>query len=190
MSWIDQTAKQLRALWKYCLSFRKRDWELSDYPVSIRRQLPDPACEYDDNPRFVFHLYAASIVNWHLSGSGNSRDEALANLRKTFADVKAKRLTSGEPLPRPGSRVPIGFASQDRVNADPALRDDFIHRILGFEWAFISDGSSLWDFHTERSNDQFVAKIEEVYGVDVSDIESARLCEILERIGTRRRSDS
>jgi hypothetical protein len=189
MSRAGRAVNQLRALWKYCLSFRKRDWELSDYPIWMRRQVPNPARMDDDKPRFTAHPYAASIVNWHLSGTGNSYEEALSDLRSSFAGVKANRLESGEPLPRPGSRAPIRFALQDRVNADPDLRDDFIHRVLGFEWAFISDESSLWDFHTERTNDQFVAKIKEVYGVDVSDIESAPLCEILGRIGARKRSD-
>ena len=50
------------------------------------------------------------------------------------------------------------------------------------EWAWISDESRLWDFHSEETNDALYAKIEEVYGVNVSDIESAKLSEILERI--------
>ncbi|HTJ29438.1 MAG TPA: hypothetical protein VL346_03010 [Acidobacteriaceae bacterium] len=48
--------------------------------------------------------------------------------------------------------------------------------------AWISDESSLWDFHTEQTNDLLIAKIRDVYGVDVSDIESARLWEIIEHI--------
>ena len=50
------------------------------------------------------------------------------------------------------------------------------------DWAWISDESSLWDFHTDDTNEKLWAKILEVYGVDVSDIESARLSEILNRI--------
>jgi hypothetical protein len=46
----------------------------------------------------------------------------------------------------------------------------------------ISDQSSLWDFHSEETNNALIEKISQVYGVDVSDIESAKLCEILERI--------
>ena len=50
------------------------------------------------------------------------------------------------------------------------------------DWAWISDESSLWDFHGELTNDHLYAKIKEVYGVDVSDIESARLWMIFRRI--------
>jgi hypothetical protein len=53
---------QIRAIWKLCLSFRKRDWELSDYPVVFRTQEPDPATDYAP-PRFKFHRNVASIVN-------------------------------------------------------------------------------------------------------------------------------
>jgi hypothetical protein len=94
---------------------------------------------------------------------------------------------ASEPLPRPGTRVPIKFASQERVKAQAELAKDFTQRVLELEWAWISDGSSLWDFHTNESNDALYAKIKEIYGVDVSDIQSARLSEILERIAAEQR---
>ncbi len=43
------------------------------------------------------------------------------------------------------------------------------------DWAWISDESSLWDFHSNETDDALIAKIKELYGVDVSDIASARL---------------
>jgi hypothetical protein len=174
-------ADQVRALWKPFLSLRKRDWELTDYPVVFRIHEPDPSSPYQP-PRFKLHRCVASIVNWHLTGSGDSREEALQSLRGTFASVKLEKQESCKPLPRPGKTVPIEFASQERVKAHPELAEDFIHRVLGLEWAWISDGSSLWDFHTGENNDALYAKIKEVYGVDVSDIHSAKLQEILERI--------
>jgi hypothetical protein len=81
---------------------------------------------------------------------------------------------------------PIEFAPQDRVDAHPALLDDFIHRILELEGAFISDESSLWDFHMDMNNEELLARIKQGYGVDVSDIESANIAEILERIAATR----
>jgi len=57
---------------------------------------------------------------------------------------------------------------------------------LDFEWAFISDGSSLWDFHTGPSVDTFHTKIKEIYGIDVSDVGSGNLAEILTRIAADR----
>jgi len=89
-------------------------------------------------------------------------------------------------MPRPGTEVPIEFAPSDRVHSNSELTDEFIQRVLGLDWAFVSDQSSLWDFHTNDSNDALNAKIREIYGVDVSDVESGSLAEILQRIAKRR----
>jgi len=82
----------------------------------------------------------------------------------------------------PSDGPPISSCSSERVNTYPLLLENFVHRVLGSEWAFISDESTLWDFHGEESNDPFLTKSQEVYRVDVSDIETAKICEILERI--------
>ena len=87
-------------------------------------------------------------------------------------------------LARPGTVGPLEFASQERVKANQDLSEEFIRRVLNLDWAWISDESSLWDFHTNETNEMLNAKIMEVYGVDVSDIESAKLSEILDRIST------
>jgi hypothetical protein len=173
---------QLWAMWKWALSFPSSDWELEDFPISIRRQDPDPDGPYDNSPRFKLHPFVASITNWKVDGFGDSGPEALCNLRSAFASRKAKLRDDGKPLPRPGTEVPIQFVSQVRVNAHPDLAKDFIERVLGFEWAFISDESSLWDFHSDETSQVLLAKIKEVYGVSVEDIQSARIWEILDRI--------
>ena len=80
----------------------------------------------------------------------------------------------------------LEFAPRQRVSAHPELAEDFIRRVLNLDWAYISDESSLWDFHGAGTNGALIARIEEVYGVDVSDIESAKLPEILERIAKER----
>jgi hypothetical protein len=185
MNWIVRSTNQLRALWKWCISFRKSDWELADYPVSIRTQVPDPDSDFSA-PRFKLNRYVACIANWHLTGGGDSKCEALIDLEARFAAAKLKRKKMGKPLPRPGAQVPIEFASQERVDAHPELADDFIRRVLELESAWISDESSLWDFHAEENNDSYYARIREIYGVDVLDIESAKLCEIFERIADQK----
>jgi hypothetical protein len=76
----------------------------------------------------------------------------------------------------------LEFAPRTRVSARPELAKDFTRRVLNLDWAFISDESSLWDFHEAGTNKALIARIKEVYGVDVSDIESAKLPEIPERI--------
>lgn len=168
----------IRRSWKWCCSFAKTDWELQDYPISIRGQ------ELDLNlpARFTQQPYWARVLGWNIGAGGASKPEALNALREQFAKRKSDWLKKGKPLPRPGVDVPIEFASQEQVNAHPKLAEDFIHRVLGLPSAWISDQSSLWDFHYEETNEALLAKIREVYGVDVSDIESARLWEIFDRI--------
>ena len=91
------------------------------------------------------------------------------------------------PYTRTGKKVRIEFALQEKVSSDPALSNDFIERVLGLEGAWISDESNLWDFHSEQTNEHLYAKIREIYGVDVSDIQPARLWAIFERIEESRR---
>jgi len=178
----NRVKDQLRAAWKFCLSVRKADWEFGDYPVVIREQKTDPSYV---GTRLKQHRYVASIVNWPgLVGNGESPQESLQNLQSNFASINTERAKKRTPPPRPGTSVPLGFASQERVNLYPELADDFIRRILEIDSAWISDESSLWDFHCDHTNDVLVAKIKKVYGADVSDIDSGNLSEIFERIAS------
>jgi hypothetical protein len=173
---------RLLSLWKLCLSIRKRDWELGDYPIAVREHEVDPKYE---GTRLKQHRYSAFIVGWGLHGAGDSKPEAFEKLRNGFADAKTERLKSGASLPRPGTRAPVQFASRDRINAHADLAEDFIRRVLELKWAWISDESSLWDFHEDETNDALIRRIKELYDLDVSDIQSARLSEILERIAEK-----
>jgi len=83
---------------------------------------------------------------------------------------------------RPGVNAAIELAAQELVFVNRELSEDFTRRVLNLDWAWISDESSLWDFHTDETNEEMWEKILEVYGVDVSDIASARLSEIFNRI--------
>jgi hypothetical protein len=122
-----------------------------------------------------------------VSGGGDTASEALADLERNFDSAIAERLSNQERPPRPGLLVPLEFVASDRVDAHRELAADFIERVLDLEKVWISDGSSLWDFHSGETNDELVAKIRDIYSVDVSDIESAKLCEIFERIAQDRR---
>jgi hypothetical protein len=178
--------EKLLAGWKLGLSFTKRDWELADYPVVIREQ----KIERDSEPspsRGVARRYAARIVNWWvMTGTGDTPVQAMEELRDGFGRVKDARQRDSKVMPRPGTKVPIEFAPSDQVHSHPELTDEFIQRVLGLDWAFVSDQSSLWDFHTNDTNDALNTKIREIYGVDVSDVESGNLAEILQRIATSR----
>jgi hypothetical protein len=54
--------------------------------------------------------------------------------------------------------------------------------MLGIDWAWISDESSLWDFHGSETSDKFVEEIHGIYGVDISDVSSGNLADIFDRI--------
>jgi hypothetical protein len=77
------------------------------------------------------------------------------------------------------------FAARKRIDQHPDLEKDFIHRILELPWAFVSDESSLWDFHSDLTNDAFVAKIHAIFGVDVSDIPKGNIADILDLIARK-----
>lgn len=113
-----------------------------------------------------------------MSGGGNSRMEAFAELGRHFDHFKASK----KKLPRPGTKVPIEFATRNRVGEHPELAQEFTRRILEVDGAWISDDSSLWDFHAEDTNDKYVEKIRQVFGVDVSDITTGNLADIFDRI--------
>jgi len=118
-----------------------------------------------------------------MNGTGDTKDEAYADLESQFAKVKE----GGESLPRPGTGLPIEFASRERVSLYDDLAEDFFPRVLEKDYreCWISDQSSLWDFHGELSNEHLHRRIWEAYRVDVSDIESGNLAEVFERIETR-----
>jgi hypothetical protein len=174
----------LLAAWKMFLSFFKREWKLSDYPIRVREHEVKPD---DVSGRLKQKRYSASIVNWWVTtGTGNTKEEALRDLERTFENVRLQKVTANKPLPRPGKHVPIEFASRQRIDEHGELAEDFVHRVLGLDWAWISEESSLWDFHSDETNVALTTKIKEVYDVDVSDIESANLFEILGRIANSR----
>jgi hypothetical protein len=117
-----------------------------------------------------------------MAGSADSRLGALEELRKNFERFRATKPN----LPRPGTKVPIEFATRERVDQHSDLAKDFIKRVLDPEWAWISDESSLWDFHGDETNESLTDKIQRIYGVDVSDISSGNLADIFDRIREHR----
>src|SRR5437016_4451074 len=132
MSWRET----LVAAWKYCRSFRKSEWELSDYPVVIREQKTNLDLGFEP-PRFEQQRYLARVVKWWvLNGGGNTPKAAMQDLAVRFEEMKSDREREGRALPRPGTTVPIEFAPTGQVDADPELKNDFIRRVLGLEWAF------------------------------------------------------
>jgi len=134
------------------------------------------------NPRFEPQPYWAFIIGANLGGGGDTAEDALASLRANFKNWKQTRLSEEKALPRPGTSVPIEFANSSKVGTHGALAEDFIHRVLELDWALITDESSLWDFHSNMDNARLNDRVKELYGVDVSDIRSGNLSQIMDRI--------
>jgi hypothetical protein len=173
---LKNIAQQARAAWAFFASVFKREWSLKDYPIQVWYR---PVAKPEHESRLKPLQWTASIINWPgMAGSANSRLEALEELHKIFERHKATKPT----LPRPGTKVPIGFAANGRIRQHSELSEDFVKRILDIEWAWISDESSLWDFHGDETNERLTDKIRSIYGVDVSDISDGNLADIFERI--------
>jgi hypothetical protein len=172
-------SRQNRARLAWVKSFFKLRWRFDDYPLDY---IDQGECNRSLPERLQHKRWRADLINWYaVSGTGESREAALADAKQKFAAREA----SGEKMYRPGTGPGIVFASNEAVSSDPELRDDFVHKVLNLEWAWISDESSLWDFHEKETNDEYYNRIFEVYGVDVSDIDGAKLTLILEKIKTQ-----
>ena len=83
-------------------------------------------------------------------------------------------------------RSPLKFelASTAEIDKYEFLATEFFEKILDMNRndCLITDESSLWDFHCERSNAPFYSNILEAYGVDVSDVVGGNLVRIFQRI--------
>jgi hypothetical protein len=178
---LELLRHQLLATQKWLVSFlgSADKWQLEDYPVILW---------HHDNSDFRGHSrlkpveWVASIVRWGIAGTGDSRPEAIEQLR---ANIEREREEKGA-LPRPGTRVPIELASQEQISRYWELEEDFVTRVLQLDGAWMSDESSLWDFHGEEDNGEYYRRIKEVYGVDVSDVPGALIAAILAKIAENR----
>lgn len=121
-------------------------------------------------------------------GRGETPEEALRNLEKRFEETRNRMLLEGKTIPRPGTRVALEVSPQEKVESNPELKDDFVRSVLKLGWAWISDQSSLWDFHPNETNQSYFRTISLLYGVYVSDIEFGNIAEILERIASVRQN--
>src|SRR3984957_20899158 len=107
---LTKLRNRFAASWKWILSFRKKDWQLDDYPVCIAKLEANSPFR---SPRFSQHDYRASIIGWPVMGSGNSPAEALDDLRINFESMKANATVTV----RPGARAKLEFASDAKVSA-------------------------------------------------------------------------
>ena len=185
--WLDKAINKAKALPKFILSFRSKDWLLSDYPIRFHQQ--DKPSPWDREPLPRIPPWAAHVSGWPgIIGAGNSKEEAYSSLEKKFAEEKSKKID----LPRPGTvvQIKVVFAPTDQVDKFPELATDFMEKVIGFPRGgyLITDDSSLFDFHGPSKKVELIQKVFDVYGVDVSDIEGGTLAAIFERIKAYRQT--
>jgi hypothetical protein len=183
---IANIRRQFFASWKFALSFLKKRWKLRDYPVQVVKQTENRKSGIISNSRKI-QAYRADIVNWvGLSATGETPKNAIRNLAELFYGARMCR----DAMPRPGTRVPIEFASQARILENSAMVEEFLKSVLGHEEAWISDESSLWDFALGDSINEYFEKIRDLYGVDVSNISNGNLADIIDRIAQSKQNRS
>jgi len=167
--------------WKWLISFSRSEWSFDDYPLCVRR---NPV----DDPSIAWF---AHFLNWPGPGGvGPTAEAAIEDFRSNFAEVVKHRRETGQPMPRPGTRVRPVFAPSSRVTANPELYGQFIANVLGFgpdDPVFLSDQSSLLDFRDPEEVERLYGLIRSNFGVDASHIEGARIADILEYIASQKR---
>ena len=130
--------------------------------------------------------WCARVLNWPGPvGLGSTQQQAHASLETNLRAIETMRRTEGKPMPRPGTVVPIMFASTARVEVDPDLLTEFITRALGFgpnDPVFISDESSLCDFGDDERVLEIRANIRQHFGVVVDQPEPVRIADVLDAI--------
>jgi hypothetical protein len=179
-------SRQNRARLAWVKSFFKLRWRFDDHPLDY---IDQGECNRSLPERLQHKRWRADLVNWYeMSGTGETKEAAFEDSKQKFAARETSEEKMCRPGTGPGSSFPetpkIVFPENQRIDNYPELRDGFISRVLELEWAWVTDESSLWDFHENETNDEYYSRIFEIYGVDVSDIEGAKLTLILEKIRT------
>jgi len=173
---MNTLMEQLQIAKSWLASLFRSEWRPEHYPVAVREQVAVP--EED--------RWCARVLNWPGPvGLGPTKRQARAALEANLRAIAAVRLAEGTSMPRPGTGLPIEFASTARVEADPALLSHFITKALELgpdEPLFISDESSICDFGDDERVREIRANIREHFGVEVDRPEPVRIADVLEAI--------
>jgi hypothetical protein len=120
---------------------------------------------------------------------GETEIKALTALRDSFKLYKE----SNNDLPRPGTKVPMKFASTDNIDKYEYTAVDFFRRVLNMDYSegFYSDGSVLEflrdnDTDSEEMKKEIIKRTLLLYNVDIVDIYDEPLWKIFERIEDRK----
>jgi predicted RNase H-like HicB family nuclease len=171
----------IRTYVKYLLSFSKKDWDIEDYPIEV--YLNKNAGE--ENVK-----YGARILNWAgMVGHGSTKELAIESLKEHFLMYK----DNNEKVPRPGTNVPLKFASTEKIDMYEEIAVDFFRKVFNADYydGFFSDQSwlgyleSLIDDEFEQPKEVIIERVKEIYQVDITDIYDKPLWMIFECIEER-----
>jgi hypothetical protein len=172
----------MKTLIKRLTSYFKSNWELKDYPIRYREQKVENFRNSKD-----YKKWTVQIINWWvMSGLGNTKNEAYTDLKNNFTNYKKEK-----SLPRPGVKVPIEFASFDKVEKYYAIATEFFDKILqiDFNHCFVSNVSSLKEF-TFESLDDFDKKINDYYEINIKNSEEYLLIDLFELIDNKQKANA
>lgn len=176
---MNTLSNQLRIAKSWLASFLRSNWRPEHYPTTVQEQVGVP-----DEARWY-----ARVLNWPGPiGLGPTKEEAYAALEANFRAIATRRLTEGKPMPRPGTGLPLEFASTVRVETDLGLLNEFITKALGFgpdDPVFISDESSISDFGDDERVREIRANIQDHFGLAVNQPEPVLIADVLETIRGR-----
>ena len=132
-------------------------------------------------------LYASIREFFSLIATGETRDEAIWNLRPVFEERVRQMKETGEPIPLPGNgRAKPRFAPNDQIEALRPFIDEFWAEILGTSYArsFVSNESRLssWDRYLPGRRTELIEKVKAKYGVDISTCYDEPIPVVLRRI--------
>jgi hypothetical protein len=170
---------EIKALIKWILSHFKRNWSFEDYPTKTWKN--KNAIEKKDS-------FGACIVNWALMVEhGETPEKALLALKNNFKLKKDNNVI----FPRPGTKVPIKYASTEKIELYEKTAYDFFKNILDMNFynGFYSDQSYLYYFELSE-DEELVSKFREniikktllFYNIDITNIYYEPLWKILEHI--------
>jgi hypothetical protein len=159
--------EKIKALIKRIVSHFKKNWDFEDYPMKTWK---------NQNAREEKVTYGAGIINWYwMLEFDETPEKALAKLKGKFKLYKE----NNDNLPRPGKKVPIEFASTNKLDIYENTAVHFFKNVLEMNYydGFYSDGSSLSDFEWADNNEEISKRREKIlgrilslYNVDINDI--------------------
>jgi len=123
---------QAKAVHKFILSFRTREWSVEDYPLQVIDR-----GDAEGLARLRSLRWTVQIINWaHMRGDADTKEAALDELHQRLDRHRAERGS----LPRPGTgrKLEVKFAASERVEASRELVDDIIRRVIGMDLSTVS----------------------------------------------------